>query len=103
MRIARFLRLVTVFALAVSCEPGEQYETIYVVPTVLNVRKGPSVRHAVVTQVRRGQELRIISRQIPWLNILLANQTQGWVHGNYVGSPADVRASLDRDLKSRKV
>lgn len=102
MRIVRFLRLVTVLVLAASCEQGAHYETIYVVPTVLNVRKGPSVRHAVVTQVRRGQELKIISRQVPWLNVLLANQTQGWVHGNYVGSPADVRASLDRDLKRRQ-
>ena len=102
MRIARFLRLVTVFVLAGACEQGEQYETIYVVPTVLNVRKGPSVRHAVVTQVRRGQELKIVSRQAPWLNVLLADETQGWVHGNYVGSPADVRAGLDRDLKRRQ-
>ena len=99
MRIARFFRMITICVLAASCDPGEQYKTTYVLPTVLNVRKGPSTIQAVVTQVRRGQELGVISRQEPWVKVLLADNTEGWVHGNYVGSPADVRASLERDLK----
>ena len=99
MRITPLFRLITLCFLTASCDQGEQYEKTYVVPTVLNVRKGPSARQAVVTQVRRGQELGIISRQPPWVNVLLPDNSRGWVHGNYVGSPADVRASLDRDLK----
>jgi hypothetical protein len=81
----------------VSCEP--QYESTYVVPTVLNVRKGPSTKQSVVAKVRRGQELKVLARQDPWINIRMANDREGWVHGNYVGSPADVRVSLQKDLK----
>ena len=102
----RFPRL-SLLALAIlvipvlSCELLDRYETTYVVPTVLNVRKGPSTKQPVVTRVRRGQELRIVSRQDPWVNVLLADDTPGWVHGNYVGSAEAVRASLQGDLKQK--
>ena len=71
-------------------------------PTVLNVRKGPSINHPVLRQVRRGQELRVVERQDPWVNVLLGDDSRGWVHGGYVGTPADVRASLDEDLKKNR-
>ena len=98
-RFAAFIVAVVSFAF---CDRFSSYETIYVVPTVLNVRKGPSVKHRVVSQVRRGQELRIVEKQDPWLSVLLPNDTPGWVHGDYVGTAADVRASLNRDLEVRK-
>lgn len=82
-----------------SCAQFRSYETTYVVPTVLNVRKGPSVKESIVTQVRRGQELRIVGKQEPWISVLLPDDSPGWVHGDYVGTPAAVRASLEKDLK----
>jgi uncharacterized protein YgiM (DUF1202 family) len=91
------MSLVWIVIVIASCEP--QYEIIYVVPTVLNVRKGPSTKQSVVAKVRRGQELEILAKQDPWVNIRMPNDTEGWVHGNYVGSPADVRASLQKDIK----
>lgn len=85
-----------------SCDRFSSYETTYVVPAVLNVRQGPSVKNKVVTQVRRGQELRIVERQDPWLSVLLPNDAEGWVHGDYAGTAADVRASLERDLRRQQ-
>lgn len=95
-------RILSVFCLAigmVSCQP--ELESTYVVPTVLNVRKGPSTQNPVIAQVRRGRELKVVARQDPWVNIRLSETSEGWVHGDYVGSPADVRASLNKDLRRK--
>lgn len=99
MNIARLL-LLCLLSMTVACEP--RHESTYVVPTVLNVRKGPSTKQNVVSQVRRGQELKVLAKQDPWVNVRLPNEAEGWVHGDYIGTPADVRASLDKDLKRRQ-
>ena len=96
-------RILLVFCLVagiVSCQPD--LESTYVVPTVLNVRKGPSTQNPVIAQVRRGQELKVVAIQAPWVNVQLSETSEGWVHGDYVGSPADVRASLNRDLRKKQ-
>lgn len=96
-------RILLAFCLVVgiaSCQPD--LESTYVVPTVLNVRKGPSTQNPVIAQVRRGQELKVVSRQAPWVNIQLSETSEGWVHGDYVGTPADVRASLKQDLRKKQ-
>lgn len=98
----RFIACVLVLFGSWACDQGPDYETTYVVPTVLNVRQGPSTGHPVIAQVRRGQELRVVSQENPWVRILMPDDRPGWVHGNYVGTPADVRASLDRDLQQRQ-
>ncbi|MEE2753367.1 MAG: SH3 domain-containing protein [Candidatus Latescibacterota bacterium] len=100
MNLARLVSFVWVVIVVVSCEP--QFEIVYVVPTVLNVRKGPSLKQSVVAKARRGQELEILAKQDPWVKIRMSNDTEGWVHGNYVGSPVDVRASLQKDIKRPK-
>ena len=100
--MARFLVGVLLIGVVGACDLLEKKETTYVVPTVLNVRKGPSTQHAVVTQVRRGQELSIVDRQDPWVHVLLPDDSPGWVHGNYVGTAADVRKSLEKDLRKRQ-
>jgi uncharacterized protein YraI len=96
-------RILLVFCLVVgiaSCQPD--LESTYVVPTVLNVRKGPSTKNPVIAQVRRGQELKVVARQAPWVNIQLSETSEGWVHGDYVGTPTDVRASLNQDLRKKQ-
>ncbi len=96
-------RILLVFCLVVgiaSCQPD--LESTYVVPTVLNVRKGPSTKNPVIAQVRRGQELKVVARQAPWVSIQLSDTSEGWVHGDYVGTPADVRASLNQDLRRKQ-
>tara|TARA_A100001037_G_scaffold299590_1_gene325472 strand:- start:2569 stop:3327 length:759 start_codon:yes stop_codon:yes gene_type:complete len=98
-RIERILVVTLLFATA-GCAPD--YETTYVVPPVLNVRKGPSVKDPILTQVRRGQELRIVASEGKWLSVLLPDDAPGWVHGDYLGSPPDVRASLNRDLQKKQ-
>jgi uncharacterized protein YgiM (DUF1202 family) len=98
----RFSKVFTAFLLLVPVACQDSYESIYVVPPVLNVRKGPSTKQPIVAQVRRGQELRVVEHQDVWVGVLLSDDTAGWVHGNYVGKPAAVRAALKRDLDRKK-
>jgi len=51
--------------------------------------------------LKRGQELVIVERGDPWLQVKVNDTTVGWVHGNYVGSPAEVRSALKTDLTHR--
>ena len=100
--VKRVLLLTGVLALIAACDLIEKYredgEVLYVLPGVLNMREGPSTRQAVVRRLERGQELTVRSRQAPWLSVRMPDDTVGWVHSDYVGRPADVRASFQRDL-----
>ncbi len=76
-------------------------EVVFVTPGVLNMREGPSAKHLVVRRLERGQELAVVKREAKWVRVRLSDRLEGWVHGDYVGTPADVRARLERDLKRR--
>ena len=51
--------------------------------------------------MQRGRELEIFERSNPWLRVRADGKTEGWVHGNYVGDAAAVRAALQKDLARR--
>ena len=88
-----------------ACDLRDRYGSfgneVFVTPGVLNMRKGPSPKHAVLRRLERGQELTILTRQEKWVEVRLPDRVEGWVHGDYVGTAADVRARFEKDLKKR--
>ena len=72
----------------------------YVAAVVLNLREKPTTKSRVVGRLQRGRELEIVERGDPWLRVRV-DETEGWVHGHYVGDAAAVRAALQKDLASR--
>lgn len=79
----------------------EKQELIYVTATVLNLRDKPTTKSNVVGRLKRGQELVVIEKGDPWLQVKVDDETMGWVHGNYVGDPAAVRAVLQKELAQK--
>lgn len=90
----------------VACDLVRQYaglqEVAYVTASVLNVRRGPSTGNTVVGRLERGQEIVILDREDAWIQAKLPDGSRGWIHGDYVGSPKDVRAKFEADLKRRR-
>ncbi|MCY3869173.1 MAG: SH3 domain-containing protein [Gemmatimonadetes bacterium] len=76
-------------------------ETVYVTVAILNLREKPTTKSQVVERLQRGRELEIFERANPWLRVRTDGKTEGWVHGNYVGDAAAVRAALQKDLARR--
>lgn len=95
--------LIFVLLTCVGCEyfQQEKRELIYVTATVLNLRDKPTTKSQVVGRLKRGQELEIVEKGDPWLQVKVDDKTMGWVHGNYLGDPAAVRAALQKDLAHR--
>ena len=73
-------------------------ETVYVTAAILNLREKPTTKSQVVERLQRGRELEIFEKANPWLRVRTDGKTEGWVHGNYVGDAAAVRAALQKDL-----
>ncbi len=76
-------------------------ETVYVTVAILNLREKPTTKSQVVERLQRGRELEIFEKANPWLRVRTDGKTEGWVHGNYVGDAAAVRAALQKDLARR--
>ena len=76
-------------------------EKVYVTVAILNLREQPTTKSQVVERLQRGRELEIFERANPWLRVRADGKTEGWVHGNYVGDAAAVRAALQKDLARR--
>ena len=76
-------------------------ETVYVTVPILNLREKPTTKSQVVERLQRGRELEIFEKANPWLRVRTDGKTEGWVHGNYVGDAAAVRAALQKDLARR--
>ena len=76
-------------------------EKVYVTVPILNLREKPTTKSQVVERLQRGRELEIFERANPWLHVRVDGKTEGWVHGNYVGDAAAVRAAFQKDLARR--
>ena len=76
-------------------------EIVYVTVPILNLREKPTTKSQVVERLQRGRELEIFEKANPWLRVRADGKTEGWVHGNYVGDAAAVRAALQKDLARR--
>jgi len=91
---------VLIVALA-GCDQFMPKEQVYVTATVLNLREKPTTKSRVVGRLQRGQELEVVEKGDPWLQVKFDGEKTGWVHGNYVGDPAAVRTALQKDLTRR--
>lgn len=96
-----FVGLFCVLMSLSGCDQFVSKEQVYVTATVLNLREKPTTKSRVVGRLQRGQELEVIEKGDPWLNVRLDEDIVGWVHGNYVGDPAAVRAAHQKDLARR--
>ena len=76
-------------------------ELVYVTASVLNLREQPTTKAPVLKRLNRGEELEVLEKGEGWLRVETGEEVVGWVHGNYVGDPAAVRAALKQDLVRR--
>ena len=84
-----------------GCDYLLSREKVYVTVPILNLREKPTTKSQVVERLQRGRELEIFEKANPWLHVRVDGKTEGWVHGNYVGDAAAVRAALQKDLARR--
>ena len=97
-----FVGLFSVLTASLSgCDFLFPKETVYVTVAILNLREKPTTSSRVVERLQRGRELEIVGKANPWLHVRVEEETEGWVHGNYVGDAAAVRAALQKDLARR--
>lgn len=82
----------------VGCDQFWSKEQVYVTATVLNLREKATTKSRVVGRLQRGQELAVVKKSDSWLQVRVDGEKMGWVHGDYVGDPAAVRAALKKDL-----
>ncbi len=94
----RFAGFLCILYMLWGCDTGEP---VYVTASVLNLRERPTTRAPVLERLSRGQELRVLQEDETWLKVRAGEEVVGWVHRDYVGDPAAVRAALARDLKRR--
>ena len=87
-------------AWSIGCDYLAPEEKGYVTAVVLNLRERPTTQSRVVGRLQRGRELEIVERGDAWLRVSV-DEREGWVHGDYVGDAAAVRAALQKDLARR--
>ncbi len=61
---------------------------VWVSASTLNVRSDASASATVVTRVRRGTKLEVLSEQSGWLKVKLANGDVGWVAAQHISRNA---------------
>lgn len=94
---ARLAALSALFFLLGAC--GSE-RTVYVTADALNLRSGPSTQTKVIGRLLRGEELSVTRREGAWLVVTTDEGREGWVHGDYVGDPAAVRAAFKQDTRT---
>lgn len=92
-----------VITLLVGCDYFQKQERdlVYVTASALNLREKPTTQASIVGRLERGQELEVMNKDDAWVQVKVDEATTGWVHGDYVGDPASVRAALQKDLARR--
>ena len=97
--------LLAVSGFLVGCDPIAFFkgsaDTVYVTASALNLRREPTTKAPVLDRLSRGQELEVIRKDREWLKVKAGDDAVGWVHGDYVGGPAAVRAAQAQDLRRR--
>ena len=91
--------MVFLVMLVSGCQPPE---LVYVTANRLNLRSGPTTRSQVVRRLSRGEELQVKCRSQKWVEVIKGEGVEGWVHGDYIGNPDQVRAAHKRDMARRK-
>ena len=63
--------------------PPANGQTLVVQAQMLNVRSGPGLNHAIIRQVRSGQQLIVQGSAPDWYYVRLPDGTFGWVMSRY--------------------
>lgn len=65
---------------------NEKVHTAVILPDRVNIRKGPGVKHPVVSQVKCGQVFKIFQEQKEWAKIgyYVENEVIGWIRKDLV-------------------
>ncbi|MGE5559952.1 MAG: N-acetylmuramoyl-L-alanine amidase [Chloroflexota bacterium] len=69
-----------------------QAKTATVTASVLNVRKGAGTQHAVITTVKKGQQLPVLEQGDGWVKVAVG-AASGWVSATYVRISAQATAT----------
>jgi len=72
---------------AVSVNPADSGTQVVVMSKILNVRSGPGLNHAVLTQTYMGNVLIIQGSASDWYYVRLPDNTYGWVMKAFVTMP----------------
>jgi len=65
----------------------------------VNVRTGPGTANAVVTQVSKGDSLKVLAKSADWVKISLNNGKEGWIKSSYLNvktSSSDSGSTTDK-------
>jgi uncharacterized protein YgiM (DUF1202 family) len=82
---------------AVVTEPAEKVRppvtsgTVFVTASILNVRSGPGMEHAIIDQVYEGEVLFAQRNSSGWLYVSLPEGGSGWVRADYISPAASAR------------
>jgi uncharacterized protein YgiM (DUF1202 family) len=72
---------------AVPVNPADSGTQVVVMAKILNVRSGPGINHAVLTQTYMGNVLIIQGSASDWYYVRLPDNTYGWVMKAFVTMP----------------
>lgn len=72
---------------AVPMNPADSGTQVVVMSKILNVRSGPGINHAVLTQTYMGNVLIIQGSASDWYYVRLPDNTYGWVMKAFVTMP----------------
>lgn len=80
--------------------PANAIGLVRVTATTLNVREDSSAASPVVTQVKRGDQLTLLSEQNGWSKVRLASGEEGWVSSQHVtsGKPRSRKPGCDSEF-----
>ena len=88
LRFAILLACLSAFSSTSALAQPAPPRSVRVVSQVLNVRSGPGLKFAIVTQVRRGTILRVIRVRHGWLHVRRPTRSArvlGWVNSAGTG------------------
>lgn len=71
---------------AAEVKPTSSQEYVRVTGSRLNVRSQPTTASATVSRVKKGEKLIVLGRDGEWVQVKLANGTDGWVNARYVAN-----------------
>jgi hypothetical protein len=74
--------------------PAQVSGTAVVSASVLNLRMGPGYGYGVIRMLPEGQTVKVLGRSVngDWIEVMVDEQTGGWVYGRYLETSFDLAA-----------
>ncbi|MGA1795965.1 MAG: SH3 domain-containing protein [bacterium] len=85
MEMKRFLPLLTALMIMLGAA-GVMAEKVFVSGQMVNIRSGPSTRHAIIRTARMGDELELLKSLNGWARVILPDGETGWIHERLISS-----------------